>query len=273
MPIITISRELAVLGDEIASELSKHLKYRFVDKATLEERIKSYGVTEQKLEKYDERKPSFFASLSQDRDEYLHYLKSAIFACAAEGNCIFIGRGAFSVLSDLPAVVPVHLTAAMDVRIARVRSYFHCDEKRAKQIISQSDTDRTGFHKYFFDVTWSDPRNYEITLNTTKLHPATCAKIIEDVVTDTITPEMEKEYFVRIKEVTLAQNIIHHVLYEKQIPIHFLEASVSNTTASLFGVASSSAVAESACIAAKEVPPVTAVHSEIQIVHEYSVMP
>jgi len=67
MAIITISRELAALGDETAQELAKVLDYRFVGKHILEERIKSYGINDEKLKKYDERKPSFFASLSRDR--------------------------------------------------------------------------------------------------------------------------------------------------------------------------------------------------------------
>ena len=54
MAIITVSRELAALGDETAQELAKLLGYRFVDKKTLQERIKSYGVEGQKLKKYDE---------------------------------------------------------------------------------------------------------------------------------------------------------------------------------------------------------------------------
>ncbi|MDR0623927.1 MAG: cytidylate kinase-like family protein, partial [Treponema sp.] len=78
MAIITISRELAALGDETAHELAKLLNYRLVDKQVLEEQIKSYGIAGHKFEKYDERKPSFWASLSQDRDDYLHYLKTAV---------------------------------------------------------------------------------------------------------------------------------------------------------------------------------------------------
>jgi cytidylate kinase len=273
MAIITISRELAALGNEIAKELNKQLGYRFVDKLTLEDRIKSYGVTDQKLQKYDERKPSFFASLSQDRDDYLHYLKSAILNEAADGNCIIIGRGAFSILGDLPGVFPVYLVSTEDVRIARVKSYFHCDEKRSREIINQSDQDRIGFHKYFFDADWKNPKNYTLTINTSHLHPAFCAEMIKNLITSAVNEETETLFRQKMKELILAQSIIHHVLYEKEIAIHFLEASVSGSAACLFGVASSAALAEAAVNAAKEVPSVQSVSSEIQIVHEYSVMP
>jgi osmotically-inducible protein OsmY len=76
-----------------------------------------------------------------------------------------------------------------------------------------------------------------------------------------------------MKDLILAQGIIHHVLYEKGIAIHFLEASVSLGNVCLFGVASSASIADAAINAAKEVPSIESVKSEIQVVHEYSVMP
>jgi len=106
MAIITISRQLAALGDETAHELAKMMDYHFVDKSALEQRITSYGFVSSKLEKYDERKPSFWASLSQDRDDYLHYLKTALLAEAEGGNCVFVGRGAQIVSRDSPEPYP-----------------------------------------------------------------------------------------------------------------------------------------------------------------------
>jgi cytidylate kinase len=273
MAIITISRELAALGDETAHELSKILGYRFVDKQTLEERIKSYGVQGRKFEKYDERKPSFWASLSQDRDDYLHYLKSAIFAEAAEGNCVFIGRGAGVVFRNIPGVVSVFLVAPFEIRAERVKSYFHCDDKRARQIIEQSDHDRTGFHRYFFDVNWLDAGNYHLTLNTGYIHPLAGAEIIKKLKEHLVSSDTEVQNLICVKELTLGQQVKHRIIYEKQIPIHFLEASVADNTVVLYGVANSQSLVEAAVKAAGEVAPDIPVRAEIQIVQEYSIMP
>jgi cytidylate kinase len=273
MAIITISRQLATLGDETAHELAKLLDYRFVDKQTLEERIKSYGVPSRKLEKYDECKPSFFASLSQDRDDYLHFLKTAIFTEAEEKNCVFIGRGACAVFKDVPGVLSIFLVAPPEIRRERVKSYFHCDDKRARQIIDQSDHNRAGFHRYFFDMDWRDGANYHLTLNTGCLSPSLCAGIIKDLRDHLIDEEAETQNTLRLKELIAAQQVIHHILYEKEIPIHFLEAAVSNGSAVIFGVANSQALVEAAVSAARELPSLTEVSSRIQVVQEYSVMP
>jgi cytidylate kinase len=273
MAIITISRELAALGDEIAQELAKLLSYRFVDKHTLEERIKSYGVVGRKFEKYDERKPSFLASLSQDRDDYLHYLRTAMLTEAAEGGCVFIGRGASAVFRGIPGVLSVFLVAAEEIRSERVKSYFHCDDRRARQIIEQSDRDRAGFHRYFFDVDWKEPSNHHLTLNTGTLHPTMAAEIIKYHLDHVVNQEMETQNLARIRELTLGQQVVHHIIYEKEIPIHFLEASAAGKIVILYGVANSQSLVEAAVNAAKEIAPADSVRSEIQVVQEYSVMP
>jgi cytidylate kinase len=273
MAIITISRELAALGDETAQELAKLLNYRFIDKQVLEERIKSYGVVGRKFNKYDERKPSFWASLSEDRDDYLHYLKAAIFTEAGEGSCVFIGRGAGAVFKNVPGVLSIFLVAPYEIRAERVKSYFHCEDKRARQIIDQSDHDRTGFHRYFFDMDWKDPGNYHLSLNTGSLHPAVCAEIIKSLKESVFNPETEAQNTVRLTELTLGQQIKHHIIYEREIPIHFLEASVSNNKVTLYGVANSQSLVEAALSAARDVAAPVAVQTEIQIVQEYSMMP
>ena len=273
MAIITVSRELAALGDETSHELAKQLGYRFVDKQALEERIKSFGVTGSKLQKYDEKKPSFLASMSRDRDDYLHYLKSAVFSEAGQGNAIFIGRGAAVILKSVPGVFSVFLVAPPEIRLERVKSYFHCDDKRASQIIEQSDRDREGFHRYFFDVKWKDPDNYHLALNTGHLHPELCAEIIKYMRDRTMTKEAEDLNARRIGELALGQKIKHRILYERELPVHFLEVSVSDGRVILYGVANAQALIESAVSSAMELAPECSVQSEIQVVHEYSVIP
>jgi cytidylate kinase len=273
MAIITISRELAALGDETAAEVSKMLGYRLVDKTALEERIKTYGVEGRKLERYDERKLSFWASLSQDRDDYLHYLKSAILAEAAAGNCVIIGRGSSLILRGVPGLLSVFLGAPLEIRVERVKSYFHCDDRRARQIIDQSDRDREGFHRYSFDTRWQDPAIYHITLNAGRQHPAAMAKTIRCLKEQTVTEETDARGLLCLQELILGQGIKHHILYDKEISIHFLEASVSGGKAVLYGVANSAALVEAALGAARETAGELPVESEIQVVREYSVMP
>jgi cytidylate kinase len=273
MGIIAVSRELAALGDETARELARLYDYRFVDKRTLEDRIKSYGIEGQQLKKYDERRPSLLASLSHDRDDYLHYLKTAIFAEAEQGNCVFIGRGAGAVFRTMPAFISLFLASPLEIRIERVKSYFHCDERRARQIIEASDKDRTGFHRYFFDIDWREPGNYHLSLNTGIFHPSDCAEMIRRFKDRFFTPSAEAQSAARLKEMILEQRVKHCIMYEHEIPIHFLEVSVSDGGVTLYGVANSQALIDTAVNAVNDTVSPATVHNEIQIVREYNVIP
>ena len=96
MAVITISRQVAALGDEVAGELAKRLGYKFITRKEIEKRIVELGFPENKMPKFDERKPGFFASLTKDRDEYLNYTQYAILEAAEKKNVVIIGRGAFA---------------------------------------------------------------------------------------------------------------------------------------------------------------------------------
>jgi cytidylate kinase len=273
MGIITISRELAALGDETARELVKQFGYRFVDKHSIEERIKSYGIESQTLKKFDERKPSLLASLSSDRDTYLHYLRTAVLAEAEQGDSIFIGRGASAMFKDMPGHIAIFLVAPLAIRLERVKSYFHCDERRARQIIERGDQDRVGFHRYFFDIDWRDPQHYHITINTGIFHPANCGDIVKHLASKVFTQEAEKQKNMRLKELILEQKIKQCIIYEKAIPVHFLEVAISGGIVKLYGVANSQALVTAAANAASETVGSMTVQSEIQVVREYSVIP
>jgi hypothetical protein len=192
---------------------------------------------------------------------------------AAGGNCVFIGRGANIVFRNTPSVISVYLVSPGELRLKRVKSYFHCTDKRARQIINQSDSDRKGFYRYLYDSDWADPGNYHLTLNTGCLHPAFCAELIKTAVDRLVTPEAEGLGKIRIQEMTLAEQLIHHIIYEKSIAVHFLEAAVSGSNITLYGVVNSQALSEAAAAAAREIPQVAQVQSEIQVVQEFNIMP
>ena len=99
MAIITIAREIASLGEETAQELAHICGYRLIDKEYLEGKLNSIGISAEKRAKYDEKNPGFWASLSQQRDDYLHFLKSAITGSGAGEQLHHNGgRGAYAIL-------------------------------------------------------------------------------------------------------------------------------------------------------------------------------
>lgn len=273
MAVITIARELASLGEEIARELVSITGYKLVDKEFLERRLGDFGLGPEKRQKYDEKKPGFWASLSQERDDYLHYLKTSLFEEAAGGDCIVVGRGGSVIFKGLPNLLSVKLVAPIASRVQRTMRLYGCDERHALQIVEQSDHDRAGFQKYFFAMDWNDPREYDLTLCTTRFEPKAAAMEIDATRRLLIDAAKEEAGKVRVAELLLGQRVVTEIVYSRRVPVHFLEANAAGGRVVLHGVANTQAAIDSALAAARGVPGVVEAESAIQVVQEFTVMP
>ena len=273
MAIITIARELASLGEEVARELSRVTGYKLIDREYLEKRLSDYGLDAAKREKYDEKKPGFWASLSQERDDYLHFLKTALFEETTGGDCIVVGRGGNAVFKTVPSLVAVKLVSPLALRVERVMKSYACDERHALQIVEESDHNRIGFHKYFFSVDWADPRSYDLTINSSKAEPAQIASMIDDFRKVLVDRQRDEAGGRRLAELLLGQRVVTEIVYARKVPVHFLEAAADGERVVLHGVANTQAAIDSALAAARAVPGVAEVESAIQVVQEFTVMP
>lgn len=269
MAIITLSRQVAAHGDEVAEILAEKLNYKFITRKEIEKKIIEMGFPESKMPKYDERKPGFFASLAKDRDEYLNYVQMAILEAAEQKNVIIIGRGAFAVLQKVPNNISVRLVADLPTRISRLEEEFNWDEKQALQRINESDTNRAGFHSNFYNLDITDNTLYHAVLNTGFLSLEQCADIIADIVKEKVTPEQEEAGNACIADMLSAQRIVNKLYFEYKLNIDFMHATIENKVVTLHGVSDSPAVVEQALQIIKQEMPGYDVKSGISIVHDF----
>ncbi len=174
MAILTLSRQSGSFGTQIAKALVEPLKYRFLDKESLEKALAGYGVSSASLQKYDEKRPSFWEIFSSERNRYLHFLKTVIYEFALQGNGIVLGRGGQVLLAGVPGVYHVRVIAPLPTRIERIKKAYKCDDRHAEAIIRHSDQARTGFHRFFFNVNWEDASLYDLVLNTQTIDGESC---------------------------------------------------------------------------------------------------
>ena len=273
MAVITISRQVAALGDEIATALAKEIGYKFIGRKDIEARIVELGFPAEKLKKYDERKPGFFASLAKDRDEYLDYLQLAVLEAAAKDNCILIGRGSFVILENLPNHFAVRFVANEAVRMERLKQEFGWEDKQAKQRISESAANRVGFHKRFFNVDNEDATHYHLVLNTGMLDVDSSVKILKELKDIVVTPEKEAEGKKKVEELLSAQRLVNKLVFEYNLNINFWHAVISGTTLTLQGVADSSALVEKAMSVAQKTFPDYKIESAISVVQDFKAYP
>lgn len=269
MAIIAISRQVAALGDEISASLAQKTGYRFINRQEIERRIVELGFSEDKLKKYDERKPGFFASLVKERDEYLNYLQTAVLESAQEGNCILIGRGSYFILQNLPNLISLRFIAPENIRLERLMKEFSWNEKQALQRITESDNNRKGFHKSFFNTEINDPSHYLMVMNTGAFDVETASKAISSLVDSIVTKEKEELGKQKLKEMLKCQHLVNKLMFEHKLNIEFLRAVINDDTLILQGVADSSVLVERAVrIASSELPDYK-VTSAISVVQDY----
>lgn len=236
MAIITISRQFGSLGTMIAKALKEELRFDYLDKIKLEEMLVSeYGIPEENVEKYDEKKPHFWDVFSSDKDRYLHFMKTAIYEFARKGNCVIIGRGGQILLKDLPGVLHVRVIAPEELRIERIKERYSYNDKLADQIIRHSDHDRTGFHKFFFHINWEDFCLYDLVLNTQIFTVENAVSLITHTLTTLELDKKEAEMNSKIGDLCLGQKVITEIAYKEHIPIQFLEATATNGIVTLKG--------------------------------------
>lgn len=269
MAIITVSRKVASLGDETSNELAKILGYKFVERKELEQCLINKGMSNEKLKKYDEKRPSFWASLSKDRDEYFDLLREVVYEIANKGNSIFIGRGGFAILRNIPGVYTVRLVSDDETRLKRIQNEFKFCEAKAKDLIKESDSNREGFHKCFFNVEQEEATFYNMVLNTSQITATEATNIIKAAFELTIKHEDVTLGEKRIAQLLQAQTVVNHISFNLHLPIYFLDAEVSSDSLVLHGVSESPSTVEKAITAAKEICKDKNISSNIKLMNEY----
>ena len=267
MAIITISRQFGSLGTMIAKKLKEELDFDYMDKIKLEEMLVSkYGIPEEKVEKYDEKKPAFWDVFSSDKDRYLHYMKTAIYEFAKKGNTIIIGRGGQVLLKNIPGALHVRIIAPEEIRIERITQRYSYDDKLGMQVIRHSDYDRAGFHKFFFHVNWEDPDLYDLMINTQTFSIEAAVSQIKNSLTLLGAFEKQEETQHKLADLCLSQQVITQIAYNEKIPIQFLEAHVENGIVTLKGSTITSDDIERCETAARQVSGVKDVINEIYFI-------
>lgn len=266
MSIVTIARELGSWGDDARTKLAKALNARLLDKTVLEECLVKRGIAPNVIARYDERKPGFFSSFSSSSNEYLLILKSVLLEAAAAGDVLVIGRAGNILMEEIPSCLRVRLVAPMPVRVHRIMEQFKCSEEMAAKLVRQCDNDRDGFCDYHFNAKWSDPAQYDITINTAALSDEELVQMILALVKTRITPEREAEGRRLITRRKLAQEVLVDILMTKKIPLSFLNVEAQEDgTVILSGATSTPFSLHQAEAAAKEIPGVQRVENRIRV--------
>jgi cytidylate kinase len=199
MYVITISRELGSFGTQIAEETAARLSSVCVDKEVLAEMSSRAGIPVELIVEAEERITSRPVVVTEemrslmrtqarqqgkgalmDENAFITAMREAIHALAAQGNVVFVGRGAQIVLADEPQALHVHIYAPLEVRAARIQQRRGlADLESALRLVRQVDERRANWYRRFFTgVNWKDARYYHLMINTARIPEETAVEMI-----------------------------------------------------------------------------------------------
>lgn len=174
--IISISREYGSGGHVIAEAMAKEFDLPLYDYNLLHEIAEEKGVDYNELIGFDENPHLPFYSKtvrghsnSPEKNiaelQFNHLKKMA----ASGKSFVIVGRCAEHVLKGLPALVSIFVLADSDAKTERVAKVHGLSLSDAEARRLDKDKKRKKYHNSHTPTKWGDSRNYDISINSTRL--------------------------------------------------------------------------------------------------------
>lgn len=178
MATITISRQMGSLGNQVAQETARDLKYRLVWRELVNQAARQAGAPEMALAAMDELGLLKIRTSSKAMQAYQSALEQIILELAEKGNVIIIGRAGQAILGVRPDVLHVRVIAPLALRVERQALQAGVTQEQARAQIEASDRNRARFLKRFYQVNLDDALLYHLVINTGYMTPTLAASLI-----------------------------------------------------------------------------------------------
>lgn len=194
--VITIAREYGSGGRTIGQMLARDLNVNYYDKELLTLASNDSGINEALFEKADEKvkatalfriaKSAYNGELippeSDDfvsNDNLFNYQAKIIRELAKEESCVIIGRCSDYVLKDYDNVLSVFIHAPLDFCLEQAAKKHSMSRKELEKFVERTNKRRAEYYKYYTKRNWTDAKNYDLCLDSSKLGFERCVEEIK----------------------------------------------------------------------------------------------
>jgi cytidylate kinase len=196
--VITIARGFGSGGKEIAESLAGELGIVCYENRILTLASQLSGLDEQLFTEVNEKMrgkkfsgllkglPRLKKPKTEDEefvsDEKLfEFQKDIIINLAKSESCIIVGKCADWILKDYSNIVSVYIEAPREFCKKRLIKKLNVTEEVANISITNTDGYRAAYYEHYTGGNyWTNPVNYDITINSEKLGIENCVKLIRD---------------------------------------------------------------------------------------------
>ncbi len=194
--VITIARQYGSGGRTIGEMLANDIQVHYYDKELLKLASEESGINERLFVNADEKvkfthllkivKNVYTGQLippdSEDfvsDDNLFNYQAKVIKQLAEEESCVIVGRCADYVLRDYDNVLSVFIHAPKDYCMEQAAKKVSMSSRELERYIARTDRRRAEYYKYHTGREWTDARNYDLCLDSSKLGFERCVEEIK----------------------------------------------------------------------------------------------
>ena len=193
--IITIARQYGSGGRTVGKMLAEKLGIHFYDKELMKLASEDSGTNEALFANADEKikSTSLFRIahnsyhgelIPPESDDFVstqnlfNYQAKIIKGLAEEESCVIVGRCADFILKDYDNVLSVFIHAPHEYCMEQAAKKHSMPSKELEKFIIKTDKHRADYYKYYTGREWTDARNYDLCLDSSKLGYDRCVEEI-----------------------------------------------------------------------------------------------
>ncbi len=187
MAIVTISRQVGSLGDEIAEMTARELGYELIGREIIKQQAQDRDPAfRQACQAYEaETSPRGFFERLFFGDPHFHNLFECLnLELASRGDVVLVGRGAHLVLAGVPGVLKVRIIAPDDLRARRIAEKKGVALKQAEEFVEKYGRRRRALLESIYQQDITDPVLFDLVINTAEITASEALGLIAQAATD-----------------------------------------------------------------------------------------
>lgn len=189
-PLITLTRQYAAGGSDVARLVAQALGWTVIDNEFVDEVARRAGLPVADVAQLEERAPGLLERIARtlaaaspelsvtnidlpkaeaEETKILGVTDRVIREAAVHGRVILVGRGAQAVLAQRANALHVYLVASKAWRMKLAVERLGVDPAQVERVLDETDRDRDRYVKAHHGRTRQEPVNYDMVLNTETL--------------------------------------------------------------------------------------------------------
>lgn len=187
--IISVGREFGSGGHEIAQKLADLYNLPLYDHNLLDQLAEKTNLDSKELAKLDETKRNKLLSrtvrgFNNSPAHNIAFLQfNFLKKKADEGESfVVVGRCSETILKENPGLITLFILGDEEAKVKRVMERYDLSEMAAKAFMHDKDRRRKQYHNSYCPGKWGDSRNYELSINSSKLGVDETVRIISEYI-------------------------------------------------------------------------------------------